>query len=74
MRFPLERLLLVTVLQSEYLTGSGPDEEELFDHLTSSMRYNLRLSPVTDRMLQRGLKFEVSAKTLAREKQKANLN
>lgn len=66
MRFPLDRLLLVTMPQSEYLTASGPDEEKLFDHLTSSMRYNLRLSPVTDHMLQRGLKFEVSAKTLAR--------
>lgn len=55
-------------------SASGPEEEKPSDHRTSCVRYDLRLSPVTDHMLQRGRKFEVSAKTLAREKQKANLN
>lgn len=50
-----------------HLTSSGPGEEELFDHCPPRTRYNLKLSPVTDHMLQRGRKLDVSAKTLARE-------
>lgn len=74
-RFPSEKLLPVAVPRSECLnSASSPDEEKLFDHRTFCVRYNLKLSTVTDHMLQRGLKFEVSAKTLSREKQKANLN
>lgn len=55
-------------------SASSPDEEKLFDHCTFCVQYNLRLSSVTDNVLQRGLKFEVLAKTPTREKQKANLN
>lgn len=55
-------------------SASGPEEEKFFDHHAFCVGHNLRMSPVTDHMLQSGLKFEVSATTLTREKRKANLN
>lgn len=55
-------------------SASGPEKEKFFDHHAFCIGHNLRMSPVTDHMLQSGLKFEVSAKTLTREKRKANLN
>lgn len=71
MSFPSQKLLPVAMPLSECLTLLlAQMKRKLFDHRTSCMRYNLRLSPVTDHMLQRGLKFEVSAKSLAREKQR----
>lgn len=75
-RFPLERQPAACRYAPGLLSNSasGPEEERFFDHHTFCIGHNLRMSPVTDHMLQSGLKFEVSAKTLTREKQKANLN
>lgn len=73
-RFPLETLLSVSAPPSECQTLLLAQMKRNFDHCTFCMRYNLGLSPTTDHMFQGGLKFEVSAKTLAREKQKANLS
>lgn len=55
-------------------SSSGPNKGAGFDAFALCNESTQSMSPVTDHLLQRGLQFEVSAITLTREKQKANLN